>query len=1219
MHIMAPKGSNVDYEILSENEFDLDSTLEFLDGLRSGSRWSRLVRGEFGDFEHHQNSSLFDVYGHDYADVNARTMRFKEEVPGEYSGGADYRWKDDLNRALTYRRDQMQNSLSSAGDLSECGWGVFESVKGDYRVSVVDQKIQDARQVILDKFLGRLHEDEKLTKFDPITGKEAVTPIDPKTNKMYGIQYIYPFGLDDTNILHYSVLEAPPVDETEEVERSIPKLTSFLTCQDIMKFREPSQVGRIIGKILSVRPDLKKEGKQLFSQIQPIVNELNELYTTDGIEAIKSKLEGLGDVKGDISQKEIQTDIPLEVVWKVIAPRVLIRKASKNMADSLNRIRPPEKDGMGGPEWPKSKGGVYDIWITNDPLEVLTKTTGRAWGSKSQSCENWDGQYRQGPVSDIKYGNCVVYIYDGERNIEDPLENQIGRMMLRWGTGYTKEKQTGYDIGLEDQTYPKNARWGLDLATALVQILRDKGFMKYDYCMTPYEFQGYSDYEGRRGAITYSKPKFRGHGDIEFAEYDFIASARDPTLTFQRVGWLLTFGAETDGIYAALAQNPVLWVYPNPMRRFMRVLQNFPSSGDILHLLIDSPLADFNFFDYVLENIGDYDSDYRDYQYSIIPLILNHPNCSPEIHRKVRDQFPGFTTHRPPYSDIGGVDEIVYLNLMSSTNHFDLWTQPHICTAPEDVLDELVEKVLSGNLQNAKVRRMRYVPPSPIRYPDDYNITSEDVEFYWIHREYLTSIRNLMYAPSLSQKSFLRLLESFVKFFDGLDSDYSIKYPYSAVLIQRTIDDFIKCICLPLRESDDYGYTDVLETRANHDIVNSDPLYLRGYYRPPHYGEGIFVGLGEINEAFRYHLLERQCEDSVKMLHKITTTPFSIKNIDEESNLQFAGLLLNNIRSWEVYSLLVKNADGWSIPYSALLNVPCSRKHCNEPGNYVVGDSATFYNVMKKMVMETPEKLNDLRWDFTGGPLYDFKFSIYEEHPPSGTSRERTRLYPQVVSKLLHNSPQIVFDIGLNIFAQWIVEEGDFYVFENIVMNEVLDNETINNYLSLAAIGGPSLMGGLANNPKIPTPLVWRMILPTTSEEWGDRKWILNDDKAGGDYWEYIQFIFTQLASNPACDEPILNFILESVPANRTLIAQNPNCPSSLLLEARINNPLSILGNENLDSSFFEATVWHILNSLLEDPPVEPERFYDWAMGSTTGPEPLPPDTTRDWERWSYG
>ena len=470
---MASKGSSVEYTILNEESYDPEEYHRFLteDLKAGGAAWANLVKSQFNNFEHHQNSSLFDIYGHDYADVTNRTMNLKTEVPGEYSGGVDYQWFRDLRLALQYRWEQEEMSLGGLGTLDACGWSVFEKVKGDYRVSVVDKRVQDMRQQVLEMFLGDLHQDEKLTKLDPLTGKEAITPVDPKTNRMKGIEYIFPFGLDDTNTLHYCVFEAPRSGAEEEVERSVPKLASFLTCEDILKFDEPSQVGRIIGKILSVRPDLKKEGKQLFSQIQPLVNELNELFAELGDEGIKSKLEELGDVRAEVAQNEIGGDVPLEEVWKTISPRALIRKASKKMADNLNGLRPPEKEGQGGPLWPKSKGGVYDIWITNDPLEVLTKTTGRAWGSKSASCENWDGQYRQGPVSDIKFGNCVVYIYDGERNPKIPLQNQIGRMLLRWGVGYKNEKETGFDIGLEDQTYPKNARWGLDLATALVKIL----------------------------------------------------------------------------------------------------------------------------------------------------------------------------------------------------------------------------------------------------------------------------------------------------------------------------------------------------------------------------------------------------------------------------------------------------------------------------------------------------------------------------------------------------------------------------------------------------------------------------------------------------------------------------------------------------------------------------------------------------------------------------
>ena len=1128
--------------------------------------WFRELKNQFESFQHHRNSSLFVDYGHEYgAGGRARTMDLKEIVPGEYSGGMDYRWWASLEGSLRHR---LLNYGTSSG-----GWSVFDRIKGDYEISIIDESVLKFREETLEKFMDIINGDTKLTTIDPITNEKAITLVDPKLKKMEGIKYDFPFGMADTTILHYMVMEPIMEDEKGEIEPDIIKLAQYFGCKDIINHEETTSGGRVVGRIVGVRDDLKKGGKELFSKIQPVIDELNESFKEGGVEAINDILISLGDIKTEKIKGAIKEG-PLEEVYKSISPKALIRKASPVLADILNNLRPPDKDDKGGSNWPKTKGGTYYIWITNDAFQVLTKTTGREWGTKTKSCENWDGQYKQGPASDIKYGNCMIYIYEGgKRDISLPLKNQIGRMSLRWGDSYIDQKKGEWDVGLEDQTYPKNANWGLNMATAIVKILKDHGLMNYEYCMTPYEFEGYSDYVGRRGQITYERPTMKKGGEIQIDEYDFISTARNPTISHQRVGWILTHGTEVTGLYTALAQNPALWIYPNPMKRFLKNIRGHRDVTTILPLLIDSDLADFNLFNYVLEHTEDYDPTFREYDMSIINLILNHPNCTSEIHRRIQIEFPGYLTQRPPFQFIGGIDEIVYLNLMSRTNQYDIMCPPHICNAPEDILDKLTNKVLTGRLPGWSMRKREYIAPLPISHATDYDTSDVDIEFFWRHHEYLCSIRNLIFAPSLSHHAFLKLLESFTKFYQSLPSNYETKYPQSAKLIQRTIDDFINCICLPLRESDDYGYMNELNGR--------------------------FIGLGEVNVKYRYHLEDRQSAESVKMLYKLAPHVF---------NYEENGLLVSNIRVHSVYSLLWKmvQKEKWDISPFVFLNKYVDRKNHDKPGNYTFVNGEQFISSVKSLDSELLPLL-----------VYDFKPYHIEEG-----ATERTSV-PKGVIPALISDRELMYIIGVNWVARWIEDEDDFYAFEDeivemigpIIGNKEGDWEVSDfiawatgggdtHILSQAACGGSSLEGGLVENPALPIDLLERMVFPPTIVDYGDRKWSIIDNQYEGDYTEFLHPVLGKLIGIESTSGEILEWISKNYPSHIDQIATNPKAPSNVLNELINKNPLGLLKNKGIGPALLTQTIDLVMELLRLHPPSDPERFYDrcFKEGRVMGP-----------------
>lgn len=151
--------------------------------------------------------------------------------------------------------------------------------------------------------------------------------------------------------------------------------------------------------------------------------------------------------------------------------------------------------------------------ITNDPIDVFMKSTGRTW--EKQSCERVNGEFESGVYSDIEWCNFVVYLCD-----KNDTKNPIARVMVR-----NCETENGEDsFGIEPVWYSARGRLKDDndkiegttireLDERLVQIIEEQGFpVDYGSCITPYVYTGYSDYmrhgnmeiEYGAGAITIS-------------------------------------------------------------------------------------------------------------------------------------------------------------------------------------------------------------------------------------------------------------------------------------------------------------------------------------------------------------------------------------------------------------------------------------------------------------------------------------------------------------------------------------------------------------------------------------------------------------------------------------------------------------------------------------------------------------------------------------------
>ena len=126
-------------------------------------------------------------------------------------------------------------------------------------------------------------------------------------------------------------------------------------------------------------------------------------------------------------------------------------------------------------------GDQYLIEISNEPLHILNRTTGRP----GYSCEQINQYYWLGPFHDVALANATAYFWDAF------TDEWLGRVNLRWCITDAGK----VDIGVDPNIYPMGSYDRNDemLLLALYTILLDAGYMNYKTAETPYIYKGHSD------------------------------------------------------------------------------------------------------------------------------------------------------------------------------------------------------------------------------------------------------------------------------------------------------------------------------------------------------------------------------------------------------------------------------------------------------------------------------------------------------------------------------------------------------------------------------------------------------------------------------------------------------------------------------------------------------------------------------------------------------
>jgi len=1136
--------------------------------------WNQHLTTRWEEFEHNKKSSIYKYYGHIYDEPSQRTIKVPE---GETPSGNFNPMADDLRKAITYRLQNFSNDKKN-------GWRIFEKITGWYDVEAIDEVVAEDRKKMLRYFVDSLATDEYISRYDPLTNKEAITPVS-SSGMMEPIEYMFPLGDADTDYLHYVVLESESKELIIEDDISIRIIIKREILENIINSSSEVMEKKILGKLMN---KYKKQFRPRIDFVREELNkwipEYNTLFLTEGIKSLNNELEALPFQQ---LEEEPGDGKLVETYKKILVSSLLKKIKDKDLKRGLQKRKPPEKKKKGGQLWPQSKGGEYSLWITADPFEMLTKSTGRAWSEKSASCENWDGCFARGPVSDFKYGNCCVWVYK-RGNTE--YRQEIGRFILRWANAYKGGDFIGRDVGVEIQVYPKDpsqSPWGFNILGAIGRILKDAGLLNYDYCVTPYIFEGYSDKAGSGNVkIEYdSKIFLKGIGEVEVGDANaLVVMANDERMSYGDSGYILNYGNEN--ALLALSMNPIVWAYENTIRRLVNRCLDLEAGNQIVRFLVESNVANFEFIQGIVDNIDLFDEHYGDplHRGNVCQGLLRNGRCNEGTHYAMQKAHSGYTVDG---IDVGGIDEMVYLALFdtNSTLTGDDNYPPMITTIPTEMLDSIVDKLVSNKLSGDKQKRLeiwleRYARNERVLYMDS---SPREQKLYKRYREFLVGMKHLMFCPNLSLKSFGKMLTEF----KHLYSKYGQRPGVFGECL-KTVRNFMGVIIsLPFNNEDDWGYCEEYN--------------------------GIYVGMGNTYNALRYHKFDRQSKRTVVVAAEIWPELVTL-NVDGNSPIGIESLLLKNLRVTLAYESLWQNRKELDIdPLSFMSRLMDNKDNSLSVPNRFI----------------TPKKEIAILKELSVNYIQLIKES-YNYNQENSILRTKEDISLGAIDYLL-SDPELIQAIGYNYVATWLNTTEQFLLFEKLVFQEGIGDyyskgfgffggrasqsfeelpkawnsknrkdlmrfyrETENiDILQVAACGGISQIGGLVKNQDIPSYLQSALIESQSISGEVSAPWEEISKMYGGSYSEYLDIITNSLVMNTNLDVQLVSELIGQSSELDESLAKNGNIKYNQdFIEKILNiNPLWLLNNKHLNPIQYKEIVDYYTGHFVTFPPEERERF----------------------------
>jgi hypothetical protein len=387
---------------------------------------------------------------------------------------------------------------------------------------------------------------------------------------------------------------------------------------------------------------------QIKQFIQNILDELSALEVSE-LSSLADTYEVEEATFGDMGALElVSKEIPLVKL-------LTLKYENRNTKVQLNKWRPPVGDLKRGESWPVSDSGDYIVHITQDPLEIMFKSSNRGWAN--ESCEALQSSYKKGCFDDFKHGNgiCMVYrasdIINADGTLRMDKSKATGRFMLRWGNGTSGGRTVGPRIGVETSCYSVradgssqktgSAAWINNVGAGVISIMNNKGLWDFDSISTPYRYGGYSDATGESNCVIHYSPKaFQAREGGEMGEGERVLDYNTQyDISYNEMRRLCN--QDDDAILLNLAQNPLVWNYDRVIGLMMSKIYALYEESNrevLIRQLLSHEYANPELLISALDTIDVIQEDAENLgslENNIYFMFAKHPRCSPALHERI--------------------------------------------------------------------------------------------------------------------------------------------------------------------------------------------------------------------------------------------------------------------------------------------------------------------------------------------------------------------------------------------------------------------------------------------------------------------------------------------------------------------------------------------------------------------------------------------------------
>ena len=714
----------------------------------------------------------YNIFKDDWRDFPKAPGKSKVSwSPNSSVNGRGSSWESEWKKKAKKRINDFTKS-----DLKKSGFKIFREITGYYQIHISDDETIERQQTRLRQLL-KLFSKSEYGVIDPLTGKEATLDLEKSDGK---INYFFQ-DLANPSTISYSVLEAEvaPLLMTDTLIESNVRGLIYQEYEKIGVVPNPKSIFPKVmqaGRESQVFERARDNIPQLKAQIQSIIDEMTDMKDTVIAETVSNYVPespqygDSGELKSMVKQISLKQFLALKF-------------DNAKSKTQMQNIRPPVDGMKRGKDWPSSDTRDWIVHITQNPVEVMQKSTNKTWSS----CESIPGGgYHKGCWDDFGVGNALALYYrasdllDAEGNFTPDSSKVKGRTVLRWGMARVPNEPNRVPrIGIETRIYSSgiDGSTSKNLSSSLISIMENAGLWDWEgTCNAPYSYGGYLD----RSTLNYPKKAQSGQTTGGMQVGDGQAQAIALTYNTQ---YELSYGElqgilemnDSDEVLMNLADNPICWNYHRIIGAFVRNIFSMYDEANqetLVNLLLGHEYANPELLIPILESLEVINPNYQNLANldDTIFRFAHHPRSSSEVFDTINvlmgdDAKIIYGLPAPPnFTSLGGPQ---WSSFMYCDETF--WT-PMI----DKLLEIDVASIQEGTTPDSEIQEIfsefsEWYEPVISRWAGLYESAPALVEGYrqsglgvGIYGANLLASK-LLHQPNISQSQYETLLELYLK------------------------------------------------------------------------------------------------------------------------------------------------------------------------------------------------------------------------------------------------------------------------------------------------------------------------------------------------------------------------------------------------------------------------------------------------------------------------